>query len=438
MRSIFYGTFWFMVYLFLSAAPVLVLLIGDAPPGRGFLREFSVGLGFIGLSMMGWQFLLTGRFKRITSPYGIDVVYHFHRLVSIIAFTFIFLHIFILVIISTDTLVFLNPLNSPWWMVTGLGGFLCFMVIILTSLYRLKLRLNYESWRIIHGVISVLAVLLAVIHVVGVRYYLEHPLKLWLWIFMAAVWILALLYVRILKPLLLLKRPFRVEQVIKERGNSWSLVFKPDGHDGLKFSPGQFGWLFIGKSPFAIREHPFSFSSSAMKPDRIEMAIKELGDFTSKIGDVKPGTRAYIDGPYGTFTIDKEKSPGYVFLAGGVGISPVMSMLRTMRDRVDRRPVILFYGSKNWEGVTFREEIETFKNELNLKVVHVLEEATDDWDGERGFITTEIMARHLPEKRLDYEYFVCGPQPMQLAVKNALNEIGVSLTMVESESFNFV
>jgi len=124
MRSILYGAFWIGVYFAVSAAPLFVLLIGETPPGRGFWREFSVGLGFVGLSMIGWQFFLTGRFRRITSPYGIDVVYHFHRLISLIAFVFILLHPAIIVISNPASLVFLNPFASPWWMRVGVGGLL--------------------------------------------------------------------------------------------------------------------------------------------------------------------------------------------------------------------------------------------------------------------------------------------------------------------------
>ena len=86
MRHLYYGIFWIGVYLALAMAPLFALLAGPDIPGRGFWRELSVGLGFGGLSMMGLQFFLTGRFRGITAPYGIDVVYHFHRAISLVAF----------------------------------------------------------------------------------------------------------------------------------------------------------------------------------------------------------------------------------------------------------------------------------------------------------------------------------------------------------------
>lgn len=433
-----YSAFLIGVYLLLTASPLIVLLAAHPPPGRGFWRELSVAFGFAGLSIMGWQFFLTGRFQSITSPYGIDVIYHFHRIIALFGIVLILLHPVILVLSSPPTLRFLNPFSSPWWMAAGTGGLVAFAVVIVTSLYRIRLGIRYETWRIIHMYMSVAAVASATAHIVGVSYYVQEPLKRWLWISMLAVWILALLHVRILKPLLMLRRPYRVERVVKERGDSWTLVLKPEGHSGMTFQPGQFGWLTLGKSPFALRQHPFSFSSSAMSPGRLEMTIKELGDFTATIGEVAPGTRAYVDGPYGTFTIDRHGAPGYVIVAGGVGITPIMSILRTMADRRDRRPALLFYGSGTWDDAIFREELERLAASLMLRVVHILETAPDGWTGERGFITADVMARHLPEDRLNREYFVCGPPEMQAAVRKALGKLGLPLERVQSETFNYV
>ena len=97
-------------------------------------------------------------------------------------------------------------------------------------------------------------------------------------------WIALLLYVRIVKPLFMLRRPYRVSEVRKERGDTTTLVMQPDGHPGFRFSPGQFGWLTVWGSPFKITGHPFSFSSSAEAADgSVEMSIRNLGDFTSAI-----------------------------------------------------------------------------------------------------------------------------------------------------------
>ncbi|ADH85928.1 ferredoxin reductase family protein [Desulfurivibrio alkaliphilus] len=431
------STFWIGLYFIVAVAPLLAMLV-DPPPGRGFWREFSVAIGFAGLSMMGLQFFITGRFKILTAPYGIDVVYHFHRNISLVAFAFILLHAVVLLAASPELLHLLQPATAPWWMVVGVIGLLAFVVVILSSLFRQGLGLHYELWRLLHGYLSLAAVVLSVAHVVGVGYYTESPVKQGVWLVMVAAWGLALVYVRLCKSFVSWYRPYVVEEVRPEHGQSWTLRLRPEGHAGMAFKAGQFAWLTLEKLPFAIREHPFSFSSSAMQSGAVEMTIKELGDFTAGIGRVAPGTRAYLDGPYGSFVLDEREAPGFCFVAGGVGISPIMSMLRTMADRHDRRPVVLFYGSKNPASITFREELEELEKRLNLKVVHTLGDPPPDWTGERGRLSAELMARYLPENRMQLEYFICGPVPMQKAMQQVVARLGLLPEKIHSESFNFV
>ena len=438
-KPIIHGSVWIGLYILIIVAPFLVLLAGQSPPGRGFWREVAVGLGFAGLSMMGLQFFLTGRFKFIEAPYGIDVVYHFHRQISLIAFGFLLAHPLILILDAPATFRLFDPLTAPWWATVGVAGLAAFGAIILTSLRRLTLRLSYEAWRLSHSLLAMAAVTLGMAHILGVGYYLQDPLKQAFWVTLGSSWLIALAFVRLIKPLVMLKKPYVVEKVLTERGRTWTLVLKPVGHAGMRFRPGQFVWLTIGKSPFAVREHPFSFSSSSLQEGSLEIAVKELGDFTATIGQVPPGTRAYLDGPYGSFTVDRHPRPGYVFIAAGVGITPIMSILRTLADRRDCRPLFLFYGGRTWEEMTFREELQELEKQLNLSTVFVLSRETpENWTGERGRITADLLARYLPPERLDYEVFICGPHPMQLAIKGELGRLGLPLENVQSESFNYV
>jgi predicted ferric reductase len=438
MRRIVYGTFWILAYLVLTLLPIFVMMVDMTRPGRDFWTEFSVALGFVGLAMMGLQFLMTARFPGVTSPYGIDVVYHFHRQISLVIFALILAHPILLFITRPTTIEFLNIFTAPWSARLGVGALLALAFVTFSSLYRLPLRFSYEPWRISHGIVGALAIVLSRVHMLYVGYYVDTPAKQVVWLLHGILWIGALLYIRIAKPMLMLRKPYRVEEVRQEKGNVYTLVLKPEGHNGMQYKPGQFVWLTIWNSPFAIKEHPFSFSSSAMENGRLELAIKELGDFTSKIKTITPGTKAYLDGPYGVFSIDDNPAPGYVFLAGGIGITPMMSMLRTMSDRRDRRPVILFYGNKTIDEVTFWEEIEGLKDHLNLEVIHVLEDPPEDWEGETGFITPDLLARYLPDNRFDLLYFICGPEAMMDAIEGGLEKLGISLDQTHAERFNLV
>jgi len=237
---------------------------------------------------------------------------------------------------------------------------------------------------------------------------------------------------------LMIRRPYRVLEVRPERGDTTTLVMQPDGHPGFHFSPGQFGWLTVWGSPFKITGHPFSFSSSATaKEGRIEMSIRNLGDFTKEIHNVPVGKRVYLDGPYGAFTIGNPADM-HVLIGGGIGVTPMMSMIRTLADRGDTRPVILLYGNRDWDSITFREELEALRARLNLTVVHVLADPPAGWTGEQGFITAEMFKRHLPSPYADHEYFICGPDVMMDAIEKALGELDVPLSKYHSERYSFV
>jgi predicted ferric reductase len=108
--------------------------------------------------------------------------------------------------------------------------------------------------------------------------------------------------------------------VTPERGDTTTLALRPPAGVGFHFEPGQFGWFAIGRSPFSLTQHPFSFSSSAER-DEVELAVKALGDFTSRVAELEFGTTVYVDGPHGVFSIDQDEGPGFGLIAGGVGIA---------------------------------------------------------------------------------------------------------------------
>ncbi len=427
---------WLFVYLVLVFVPLLVLLTGTLPRGGGYWWDFSMMLGYAGLSMMGVQFALTARFRRATAPFGIDLIYYFHRYLAVIGFLLILAHVAIVVLAFPQAGGGLDPRTAPWFMTAGRVAVVLYALVIVTSLWRKPLRIEYDAWRLWHGLLSTVALLLSVAHVVGSAHFLNEPLKRWVWIALALFWILLILYVRLLRPWLSLRTPWRVSEVRKEAGRTWTLAVEPDGHDGMDFHPGQFAWLSLGRSPFALKEHPFSIAS-APGSKRLEFAIKELGDFTSTIGQTPLGQVAYVDGPYGNFSIDRHPSAaGFVFIAGGVGAAPVMSMLRTLAARGDTRRSVFFYGNRVMEIAAFHDELDALAERIDLQVVHVIGEPDAHWQGERGYVDRAVLGRHLPANRAELEYFVCGPTPMIRLAERSLHALGVPLAKVHSEIFD--
>lgn len=441
MRSpVAVATFWIAIYLIIALVPLAILLL--YPPsleGRGFWIEFSVALGFIGLAMMALQFALTARINRIEASFGIDIILQFHRYISLVAFGLILIHPILLFIHQPETLQLLNFFEAPWRAQAAVAGTIALIILVITSIFRKRLKIPYEPWRTLHGVLAMIALVLGLVHAIGVSYYLSLFWKIVLWSGLVLVALLLMAYVRLVKPMMMTRKPYLVEEVIPERGDVWTLALRPHGHDGFKFDPGQFAWITVAISPFNMREHPFSMSSSGDHGERLEFSIKALGDFTRTIKDIEPGTKAYLDGPYGVFTTERYwDSAGFVLIAGGIGITPMMSMLRTAVERNDDRPFLLIYSSGSWEDITFREELEELKSKLDLKIIHVLRKAGDDWNGETGYVDRDLLERYIPLHRGSRQYFICAAPVMMDQVERALHDLDVPVTNIHMEHFNLV
>ncbi|MFO7581923.1 ferric reductase-like transmembrane domain-containing protein [Guyparkeria sp.] len=438
MNRFIAGIFWILLYLVAVLAPMFIMMIRPTPPGRSFWVEFSIALGFVGLTQMGVQFLLIARYRKVTAPYGIDVILQYHRLIAMMALFLILAHPAILMIHNPALLGLLNPLGGTWASRSGLGAIAALALLVATSVFRQQIKLDYERWRLTHTLLGFAALVLAHAHVSLAGSYLNTVWKQAMWKVFGAAMLSSLVYLRLIRPALQKRERYRVAEVRPERGENYTLVLEPVSHRGLRFAPGQFAWLKLGQTPYTIEEHPFSFSSSSEAAGRLEFGIKVLGDFTRELRHVPAGTDAYLDGPYGAFSLDLAPAAGYVLIAGGIGITPLLSFLKTMADRQDVRPVLLIYGDRSWDGMAYREELDELAGRLNLTIVHVVEKPPQDWRGESGFVTADLLARHLPREKIKREYFVCGPPVMMEAVRAALLERGVPRESIHSERFNLV
>jgi predicted ferric reductase len=343
-------------------------------------------------------------------------------------------HVALVVVGDPSNLALFDPLGAPWRAQAALASCVALGALIASSVLRRRLRLSYARWRGLHNVLGMAALALGLGHAIGVDRYLAHgPFGL-LATGLAGVGVLGLVELRFLRPRRLARRPYVVERVESERGGAASLALRADGHRGRCFRPGQFAWLKLAEAPHALVEHPFSYSSSAQRPERPTFTIKAYGDFTSQVPQLQPGRRLLVDGPHGSYR-PRRHAERFVLIAGGIGITPVISLLRTAADSGDRRPFLLVYGSLRWEEVIFREELEQLQRRLDLRVVHVLTEPPPAWAGEAGFIDTDLLGRHLPADLGRAEIFICGPPPMLVAALNGLGRLGVAPEHVHAEQF---
>ncbi len=438
MKKKTYANLWLIFLILLIFLPLILLIIFPRPPRREFLRDFSVSLGFITMALLGLQTIPTSRLKFITQYFPMEKLYTVHHQTSILTFVLAIVHPVLLFINNPETLQLLNLVTAPWRARAAVLSVLAMLVLVITSVWREQINMKYDVWRWLHDAMAVIAIGLALFHMFRVNYYMSLTYQRVLWLVLTAIWLAVILYIRVARPIKMINRPYVVEEVKEEYGESYTLYLRPEGHDGFDYQAGQFAWITV-ESPFIFRENPFSFSTSSERKDGvIGFTIKELGDFTSTIKTLKPGDTVYVDGPYGTFNLDEHYDNRLVLIAGGIGSAPVLSILRTMRDRGRCEPVMFFYGSPTWDSIIFRDELKQLEQEMDcLTVVHVLEEPPEDWDGERGFITADILARYLPEdyKQWAYIFFLCGPMPMIHAVEGALHSLDVKTSQIFSEKY---
>jgi 3-phenylpropionate/trans-cinnamate dioxygenase ferredoxin reductase subunit len=240
-------------------------------------------------------------------------------------------------------------------------------------------------------------------------------------------------------------RQYIVREVRPETSTVSTLVLQPRRHPsrrgcrGLEFAPGQFAWLRLNPS-LRSQEHPFTIASSAHLGLWTEFTIRHSGDFTSELRLLRPGSPVWIDGPHGAFTLDLQRTTGLVLIAGGVGITPMMSMLRTLAHRRDQRPHRLLVVASTIDELLFRGEIRQLQQRLDLTVVEVLRRPPPSWTGPSGSIDASLLTELLPGqfRRNQLDYYLCGPPAMVNAVLTVLDGLEIPQPRIHTEQFDFV
>ncbi|MEA2479792.1 MAG: hypothetical protein QOJ07_1714 [Thermoleophilaceae bacterium] len=415
----------------------LALMSGVMKAGaQGPLVVFSDGLGFAGLSSLVLQILVSGRWSATTRAFGLRPVLSLHRKAGVAVLVLVVVHVVILLIDDPRRLVLLDPWTAPPRARAGMVALFGLLALAGTSIWRRRLGLSYERWRAVHLGCTALVVAAAFAHVVWVDAYTSVPIVRWTVLAIVLAAAVGLFWTRVAQPYSTALRPYRVLAVRKERGAAVTVELAPDGHDGLRFEPGQFARLRAAHCLYGMDDHPFTLSSSAQRPDRPAFTVKALGDFSSSLADLCVGTEILVDGPHGEGIDDRPALRGRLLVAAGIGITPALSVLRTDAERGERRPLLLLYGSRRWADVTFREELDDLERHLpNLRVVHVLSRPEAGWRGEQGRVGEALLRRYAPPNVAHWSALACGPAPMVAESARALQRLGVPRAAIQVEGF---
>lgn len=430
-------------YLVVVLAPIALAWMLGYPP-RTFWDELSSAVAMAAFAGLLIEFVLSGRFKTISGRMGIDVTMRFHQLMARSLTVLVLVHPFMYV---TATQNYPRPDDLTRQMtlgltgasiITGLIAWVALIMTVILALFRNKSDWSYEAWRLSHGIGAVVFALFATHHTVHAGRYSSDPVLTAFWIALLLIALLTMAWVYLITPFRQLRHPYRVASVRPVALKTWEVAIEPARGDALRFEAGQFVWLTLDRSPFAITEHPFSISSSPSMRPRIEFLIKEAGDATSKIGELKLGAFAYMDGPHGALTLEGRQGTGIVLIAGGVGIAPLVSMLRQLAAEGEKRPLQLIYGNRIVEQIAYQEELQSLRDRLQLDTEFVLAEPPGNWNGRKGWLDRETLDACIPtEGRAGKLYLVCGPAPLIDSVERDLVALGVPLRQIVSEKFSY-
>ena len=426
-------TLWLVVYGIALAGPFVLIAMRDRAAPRPFMFELGSGLGIAALSLLALQLVLPARLP-VLAEIGAEVAVRLHRRLADIMLAAVAAHVAAVMVADPTRLGLLTFFGAPWRAQAAIGSVAALGVLMVTSIVRRRIRLSYVLWRGFHLSLGALALVLAVIHTIGVGRYLATGPAEWALVALTAAGLGAPLVMRSRLFRRGSLRPYIVERVIPERGGAVTVELRADGHTGQRFIPGQFAWLKLPDLRASLAEHPFSYASSAESPGRPSFTMKTNAGFTARAAGFEPGTRLLVDGPHGAFR-PRASSTGTLLIAGGIGITPSMSILRTAADRSDRRPYLLLYASRSLDGVTFSDEIQALKARMNLTVVIVLSAPPPDWPGERGRINAGVLDRHLPGDIRHWQFLACGSGPFVDGAVEALVAVGVPGERVHAERF---
>lgn len=430
------------LYVSIGLAPVLLALLGDGRLQNPW-RELSAGLALSGLAWLLFEFVLSGRFRGISGRVGIDVTMRLHQRAALGVLALLVVHPLLYAVprLHPDPMRALSMLQGMFTAGhyrSGVIAWLLLLGLVAGAYFRDRLPCRYETWRISHGVGAALVAGFGVHHALAVGRHSGQPWLTGYWSLLTGLAALTLLLVYLVKPLLQNARPYRVISNRQVAARTWELQIEAAHAHQTPFLAGQFAWLNLGHHPFSLTEHPFSISSAPADLPRIGFTIKQSGDFTDRIGTIPVGARAWLDGPHGHFVLASQQTECLAFIAGGVGLAPIMSMLRQLRAERWRGPLCLVYGNRAEDQILYREELEAMTGVLDLRLVLALSEPPPGWPGARGELSLPVLDRCLEKEGRDrWTYFVCGPPPMMDSVERSLRAFGVPARQIVAERFRY-
>lgn len=393
--------------------------------------------GLIGTYLVLWQLLFMARLPWLERAFGLERMAVLHKWNGYLVIGLLIGHAVFQTLgyqlgdgknVAAQVADFITGYQGLLAAFASLGLFVAVVVVSVTIAAR---RLAYETWYFIH-LYAYLAVVLAFSHqlATGVD-FAGNPAFVWYWCGLYVLVGGAVVLYRVVGPLAAYRRHrFRVQMVEKEARGVFSVYVSGRNLHQFEAEAGQFAiWRFMDRKRW-WQAHPFSISAV---PDgrRLRITVKNIGDFTSGIHTLKPGTPILVDGPFGKF-IERPTNPKVLLIAGGIGITPIRPLAEEMA--ADGFDVRVLYRAHSEADLVFRKEMETLSSSHGVHVDYLVSEGGGRQSSRAAWFSPATMTRLVPDIA-DRVVYVCGPVGMMAAVRTSLDALGVPSDQVRTEVF---
>jgi predicted ferric reductase len=403
-----------------------------AAPG-GLLIAGGRLAGFTGAYLMVLMVVLVVRLPWLERSVGQDRLVQWHRWIAPWAIVLIGVHI-LLVTLGYARLAKSGAWHQLWQFLTSYADILAAAVAFglllmggITSIRMARSRMKYETWWIVHLYLY-LALGLAFAHqIVTGGSFIGHPLTRAVWITVWAAAAAMVVVFRVLVPVVRsLRHQLRVVAVTKEAPGVVSVICSGRQISWLAVSGGQFfQWRFMTRELW-WHSHPYSLSALPRAP-YVRVTAKGIGDQSRALAHLKPGTRVFIEGPYGAFTRHARRSDRVALIGAGVGITPLRALLEDLPPSVN---VVVVVRASRPEDIVHRQEIAELVRRRKGEFHEVV--------GPRHQVRLGASTlRQLIPDIARRDVYVCGPEGFNQLVVSAASRLGVPTGSVHEERFSF-
>ena len=400
---------------------------------RHLLRSGQV-LGMVAGCLLLLQIILSTRLKCLDRIFGLNRLFKFHRITGIMIACLVIIHP-ILLFLPEDRIFI--PLQLRYWPeFVGLFLLLLITATVISSHWRDRLRFSFHRWRPIHRSAAVVIVTAFWVHVLSVSSTFEQKLPKML--AFCAMGLCGLLVFWILTRTLRSRRSSFLVSAIEPAGeDAVCLKIVSTTNHMPAYLPGQFGFITIFSPHISKEEHPFTIASAPTRHASLEFIVRTTGDWTGQLENIQPGDRVSLNGPFGLFShLQLSKKNEIIMIAGGIGITPMLSMLRLMAGSNDQRKITLIWSNQARKHIIFPDEFQNMEAQLKgLRIFHVLTR-DPEFSGEKGRLDRPKLKRLTSKCSRSSAIFVCGPNRMMKEVHHCLVSLRFPRRMIFMERFS--